>query len=306
MSTPTPQAEGWQIVPLPRTRGLLLHVGGIVLCALLIGFMLTGISLAGAGLSLILLLVASLLTSLLLALLLYRAYGLWRAGYWISRAGLRLRWGARQVDLPYDAILDLAAASEIDAPPQPPRWSWPGSITGVRQDPELGRVEFMAAEADKLVYIGTESGVYAISPENPANFLRAYRDQEERGSLRPMPSRSIAPTFALAEAWNDLRLRRLLIAGAALAVLLLVLVGAIAPGRESVSLGFDADGLPLPVLPGTALFLLPALNLLFFLGNLFVGLLVYRGREQAEFTQLLWGGSLATGVFFLLGVLILL
>jgi hypothetical protein len=303
---PTPHAEGWKIVPLPRTRGLLLHVGGIVLCALLIGFMLTGIGLAGAGLSLILLLVASLLASLLLALLLFRAYGLWRAGYWISRAGLRLRWGNRQVDLPYDAVLDLAAANEIDAPPQPPRWSWPGSITGVRQDPELGRVEFMAAEADKLVYIGTEAGVYVISPENPAAFLRIYRDQEERGSLRAMPSRSIAPTFALGEAWNDLRLRRLLITGAALAVLLLVLVGAIAPGRESVSLGFDADGQPLPVLPGTALFLLPALNLLFFFGNLLVGLLVYRGREQTEFTQLLWGGSLATGVFFLMGVLILL
>ena len=291
---------------LPRTRGLLLHVGGIVFCALLIGLLLTATAVAGAGLSLILLLVGSLLAGLLLALLLYRAFGLWRAGYWISRAGLRLRWGARQVDLPYDAIVDVAAASEMEHPPQPPRWGWPGSYVGISQDPELGRVEFMAAEADKLVYIGTEQGVYAISPENPAAFLRVYRDQEERGSLQAMPTRSIAPTFALAEAWGNLRLRRLLIAGGALAVLLLVLVGAIAPGRESVSLGFDADGQPLPGLPGTALFLLPALNLLFFLGNLFVGLLVYRGREETEFTQLLWGGSLATGVFFLLGVLILL
>lgn len=306
MSRPGETSHGWQAIPLPRSQGLLLHLGGILLCALAIGFMLTAVTAAQAGLAMILLLLAALAAGLLLAILLYRLYGLWRAAYWLSRAGLRLQWGARRVDLPHEAILDLAAAADLEAPPAPPRWTWPGSVVGRRQDPELGEVEFLAAQTQNLVFIGTTQGVYAISPRDPGAFLAAYRDFAERGSLQSLPTRSISPSSALGSAWGDAGLRRLLIGGALLATGLLVLVGATAPGRGNVPLGFAPDGQPLPELPGAALFLLPALNLLFFVGNLFMGLLLYAGPARNEFTRLLWGGSLATGLLFLLAILILL
>jgi hypothetical protein len=252
----------------------------------------------------ILLLLASLLLTLPIPFLLYRIYTLLQSGYRLGRNGLSLRWGLRFIDLPYEQVVDVARANELESAPPLPRWAWLGTLMGQMEVADLGKVEYMAAQADHLVLVGTAAGVYAISPADPPEFVATYRRESERGSLRPLAPRSILPSFVLAEAWSEPHVPRLLVSGAALALGLLVLVGVFAPQLEAVSLGYGPEGLPLPPVSGVQLFLLPALNLFFYMGNFVLGLLFYREAQGLRISTVLWGSSLVTGILFLAAILL--
>jgi hypothetical protein len=209
----------------------------------------------------------------------------------------------RQVDLPYQAILDVARWSELESVPPMPRWIWPGSVFGLSQDKELGPVEFLASDVNNLVLIGTKERVYVISPENTKGFVATLKRESLRGSLRPLRARSVSPSFVLVEAWGQTRPRQLILAGAGLAVALLLLVGFLVPGLPSASLGFSGQGQPLPPVAASQLFLLPALNLLFYMGNLMLGVLFYREPQGASISPLIWGSSLVVSLLFFVAVL---
>jgi hypothetical protein len=287
----------------PRRRGLAFHFGALILCVVLVTAFLFFASAQTTALASVLLLVGALLVSLPLPLLLYRLYALLQSGYWLGREGLRLRWGLRQIDLPHDAIVDVAHLDELESPIPLPRWTWPGGVTGETKDAELGTLEFLAAEKKGLVLLGTKDRVYVISPSEPQKFVELYKQQSERGSLRSFRAHSISPSFVLVEAWAQPRARQLFVTGGALALGLLLLVGILAPGLPSVSLGFAADGLALPAVASLQLFLLPAINLFFFVGSLFMGLLFFREPKGLNFSYLLWGSSLFTSLLFLGAVL---
>ncbi|MCW5875515.1 MAG: hypothetical protein KIS85_01415 [Anaerolineales bacterium] len=287
----------------PRRRGVLLYGLGVLLCTAVLAVCLSLAVEQPPGLAVIGLVIGGLLAALPLPILLYRLYGLLQSAYWLGRDGLRLQWGLRQLDLPYSAVVDVARADELAAPLALPAGGWSGVLLGRLEDAELGEVEYLAADPRRLVLLGTAEGVYAISPDDPQAFVAAYKRQSERGSLRPLAPRSVMPSFVLAEAWAQQGIRRLLIAGAALALALLVLVGVLAPGSPGVSLGFTPDGQPLPLVAGVQLFLLPVLNLFFYVGNFMLGLLFYREKQGGVLASLLWGASLVTSLLFLAAVL---
>jgi len=283
----------------PRRKGLTLN-----LVAFLIDFALITILLVTAisqppGLLVVMALLGALLLSFPLPILMYRLYSLWQSGYWVGRDGMRLRWGLRLIDLPYDDIVDVARVDELETFMRLPRWTWPGSIVGHFVDAELGQVEFLASEAQQLVVIGTKERVFAVSPQEPAEFVQVYKRESERGSLKPLAAHSEQPIFVLVEAWAELHTRRLLIAGGLFSLGLLILVGILAPNLGAISLGFAATGEPLPAVAGVQLFLLPALNLFFYMGNFILGLLFYREPRGALISYILWGSSLVTSLFYL-------
>jgi hypothetical protein len=282
---------------------MVLHISALLLIFALLAVLLTVVVSQPAGFLVVVLLILALLFSLLLPLLFYRLYSLVKSGYWVSRDGLRLRWGLRQVDLPHAAIVDVARVGELENFIAPPRWTWPGALVGLVHEAELGDVEFMAADKQDLVLLGTKERVYAISPQNSRDFVAAVKREALRGSLRALRPRSVSASFVLVEAWAKKRTRALLIAGGVLSLGLLLLVGLLAPGLPSVSLGFGADGLPLTPVAGVQLFLLPALNLFFYMGNLMLGLLFYREPNGVNFSYLLWGSSLFASILFLGAIL---
>jgi len=282
-----------------RRKGYALNSVVLLIDFVILFFLLVNAINQPPGLVVILALLAALLVSFTLPIFLYRLYSLWQSGYWLGRDGLRLRWGLRLVDLPYDKILDVARIDELEQALTPPRWTWPGGVVGEITDSELGLVEFLAAEKENLVVIGTKDRVFAISPENAREFVSSYRRESERGSLRPLTAHSVQPIFVLMDAWTEPKTRRLLIAGGMFALGLLILVGILAPTLETVTLGFGVDGQPLPGVAGVQLFLLPALNLFFYMGNFILGLLFYREPRGVFISHLVWGSSLATSIFFL-------
>lgn len=292
-------ASSWTRFDAPRSKGYVLN-GVALLLDLGILFLLLVFAInQPPGLVVIIALLFALLFSLPLPLLLYRLYSLWISGYWIGRDGLRLRWGLRQVDMPFDRVVDVALSSELEHNLVLPRWNWPGSVVGEIMDTELGLVEFLAADKDQLVVIGTKERVFAISPQNAQEFVSVYKRESERGSLRPLTANSVQPIFVLVDAWAQVQTRRLLIAGGLFALGLLILVGVLAPNAQSVSLGFNSTGQPLPSVAGVQLFLLPALNLFFYMGNFILGLLFFREPKGVLISYLLWGSSLVTSFFYL-------
>jgi hypothetical protein len=295
--------ENWISFPPPRRRGLLLSLVGLLLALSAVVYLLATAISQQPGLSVILMLLGAFLVALPIPFVLYRSYSLLQSGYWLGRNGLRLRWGLRFIDLPYDQIVDVARADELEAPLDLPRGALFGSLMGKRLDAELGKLEYMASDRARLVLLGSRDGVYVISPADAQGFVDTYKRQSERGSLRPIKPRSVLPSFVLAEAWAEPRVPALLVAGAVLALALLVLVAVLTPQLEAVSLGFGADGLPLAPVAGVQLFLLPALNLFFYMGNFVLGLLIYREPQGIRLSTIIWAGSLLTSLLFLAAIL---
>lgn len=298
-----PSSGNWVLFSPPRRRGLLLHGAAALLATSILVVCLSAALDQPPGLGVILLVVVALLCALPLPILFYRLYGLLQSAYWLGRDGLRLSWGLRQLDLPYAHIVDVAQAEELESSLTPPGWPWSGVLMGQYSDAELGTVEFMAADPQKLVLLGTKDGVVVISPEDPAAFVATYKRQSERGSLRPLAAYSVMPSFVLAEAWAQRLPRGLLVSGAVAAVVVLILVGALAPMVVGASLGFTPDGQALPMVNRMQLFLLPMLNLFFYIGNLVLGLLFYREKQGSVLAPVLWGASLVTSLLFFVAVL---
>lgn len=293
----------WTRFQAPRIAGIAFHSSLLLAILVAVGAMVTIASENLAGLQSVLLLVASVLLALIFPILAYRFYALLQSEYSIGREGLVLRWGLRQVRMPHEMILDNALGEELLELPQLPRWRWPGSVLGKVGDEELGIVEFMAADSSKLVFIGTHERVYAISPEEPQAFLSALRNASERGSLEKGRVISIEPSFVLSQAWAEKIVRTLLLSGAALALLTLIMTGVVVQGRETISLGFSALALPDEPVAAAQLYLLPALNLVIYMGNLLLGLVLYREESNGTLAKLLWGSSLLTSALFVAAII---
>ena len=224
----------------------------------------------------ILMMMLSLLLFAPLPLILYRMYALARASYRLERDGLRLRWGLRAEDIPLPEVEWVRRASDLPAELPLPRLYWPGALLGAVQVRDLGAVEYMASTTENLLLIATAQRIYAISPENAEEFLRAFQRTFELGSLSPISSASVLPAAYLAQIWSDRLARVILIVGLGLILFLWVGVSLSIPSRQTVSLGYSPGGQPLPGVPAEQMILLPVLAAFVFVIDLAVGLFFYR------------------------------
>lgn len=286
-----------------RTRGLMFHILVVVfLLAGSAGCLLLSIQQEVGGLF-VLFLLLSLILFAPVPLIIYRGYALYNAYYQLSRDGLRIRWGLRSEDIPLPDIEWVRPAAELGFRLPLPRVTWPGAIRGIRRVPELGEVEFMASNSGSLMVIATTHKVYAISPGDPRGFARAFQYAMEMGSLTPLQPASTQPAAYARRVWDDRPARIFLIAGMILTIVLFVLVSLIIPTRETIPLGYDAFGAPLPPVPSQQLLLLPVLGIFAFVANLVGGLYFYRRQAQKPVAFLLWINSAFTPLMLILAVL---
>jgi hypothetical protein len=195
---------------------------------------------------------------------------------------------------------------ELEGPLFLPWLHWPGALVGKRSVPGLGEVEFMASNRASLILIGTSEKTYAISPEDTSGFLATYQRLNELGSLRPLPARSVFPTFLLARVWSSRPARVLLLIGLGLSLLLLIWVSLAIPTRTQVTLGFDASGNPRDPIPSVRLLLLPVINSMVFLIDTLVGFYFFREAEAQPLAFLLWAGGAISPLLFLVSVFFIL
>lgn len=284
----------------PRQRGMLFH-----------GLLIVGLGAASGlafffglnqkiGAYFVLLLVTSLLLFAPLPFIIYRLYALLRANYRLERDGLRLRWGMRAEDIPLTEIEWVRRPADLAAGVTLPRVRWPGAILGTVTTNDLGQIEYLASTEETLVLIATNRRVYAVSPEDPEAFIRAFQHTFEMGSLMPLSSVSVLPAAYLTRVLADVLARTLLLSGFVLNLLLFVGVSLAIPRRLMVSLGFQPSGVPMPPVSAEQMLLLPILAAFLYLIDLTTGLFFYHRDETRFLAYLVWASGVLTTLLFLL------
>jgi len=289
--------------PPPKQLGLLLHVILILVLTGLSGWGIWNLTRAEVGPNFVIFLLDALLALVPVPLFVYRAYALMRADYILDRDSLELRWGLRDEDIPLTDVEWLRPASDLTTPLRLPWLPIPGAVLGLRRHPDLGVVEFLAADPRHLLLVATSKRVYAISPTNAAKFAQTFARTIEMGSLMPAKSKSVYPSFIFSSAWENPLVRFLWLAGLFLNIGLAVWVLLTIPTLNQVSLGFSPFGTTLSPSPARQLILLPIESAFLFLAGLFAGLYYYRWDNHRILALIIWGSSVLTSLLFLLAVL---
>lgn len=289
--------------PPPKQFGLLFHTLLVLALGGLAGWGIWNLTYTEVGPNFVIFLLDALLALVPLPLFLYRAYALMRADYILDRDSLELRWGLRDEDIPLTDIEWLRPASDLATPLRLPWLPLPGAVLGMRRHPDLGVVEFLAANSKSLLLVATSKRVYAISPTNAARFAQTFARTIEMGSLLPAEAKSVYPSFIFSRAWGNPLARFLWLAGLFLNVGLAIWVMLTIPTLNQVSLGFASTGAALPPSPASQLILLPIISSFLFLTGLFAGMYFYRWETHRVLALILWASSALSGLLFLLAVL---
>lgn len=287
----------------PKRLGLFVHGLIILAFAALAVWTLYSLTRAPVGPTLLIYILLLLIALPPLPFFGYRAFSLLRADYVLDRDSLAIYWGLRVEDIPLTDIEWIRPATDLTSPLQTPTFGLPGALLGLRRHPDIGPVEFIAAQTKDLLVIATAKRVYAISPANANAFLNAFRRSTELGSLLPADAVSQYPSFILARAWENSGVRFLWLMGILLNLGLIAWVTFLVPALVRVPLGFDAAGLPLEPVPSVQLILLPVLSILLFSAGLITGLFLYREEGNRPLAVLLWTSGALSGLLFLLAVL---
>jgi hypothetical protein len=282
--------------------GVLFHLGAVLVFIALGLLGLWGLSRASLGPTFLVFLIPVLLSAVGVPMLAYRAYTLRTAYYVMNRDGVQLRWGFRYEYIPIGEVIWVNLARDITSNIPLPRLNWPGSISGLRRLPDDSVIEFMAADAKKLVLIATSERIFAISPSDPAAFIKAFQRLTELGSLAQQVGQSIYPTILLSQVWSSKSARILILLGLILGVALIAWIGVLIPQKPQIHLGFRVSGAPGDVVPSVRLFLLPVINSTFYTIDLLLGFFFYRNSDTRPFSYLLWGSSVFVALLFILSV----
>ena len=292
--------------PPPKQLGLLIHIILILVLSGLAAWGIWNLMRVEAGLNFVIFLLDALLSLVPLPLFVYRAYALTRADYILDRDSLELRWGLRDEDIPLTDIEWLRPSSDLTTPLRLPWLPIPGAVLGLRRHPDLGVVEFLAADPRNILLVATSKRVYAISPTNAAKFAQTFARTIEMGSLLPAEAKSVYPSFIFSRAWDNTLARFLWLVGLFLNIGLAVWVILTIPTLNQVSLGFAPSGAALSPSPASQLILLPIESAFLFLAGLFVGLYFYRWETHRVLAVIIWASSALTSLLFLLAVLFII
>jgi len=238
--------------------------------------------------------------------LIYRLYALHRSFYTLERGGISLQWGWRSENIPMDQVKWVHRLEDLETAPQPPVLRWPGSVIGTRRFQRGPEVEYLASMNSGLVLIAAGSKYYAISPFSVSDFLSTYQDLTELGTIFALPTESIRPTLILSELSANKPILGMFLAGLVLNISMLIWTLLVIPGRETVSLGFTPAGVPHEALESVRLILFPIINTTAYLGNLFLGLFLFRNPENRFLAYILWGGSVLIALLFHIGMAFIL
>jgi hypothetical protein len=269
---------------------------GIILTLALIGLDLALIGLIGSRPIGLLTFVFGLavFTSLpFMGLIAYQLFGLARSSYALDRNCLTIDWGPIRQVVPTEAIQRVMLGTEVSGPIKRFRgWRWPGLMHGSAEVPEAGLTLFYAsaAPANQLIVV-TPSLSYAISPADPAGFIESIKARYELGPTQAIEQSTQHPPLFDWPLWSD-RLAQGL--GAIGLILLLGLFAFVCfrypdlPAR--LPLHYTAAGLADRIGPTSQAFILPMIGLLTLMGNVGLGVLVYRRERMASYV--LWGGAI--------------
>ncbi len=292
--------------PPPKRRGLIVHGSIVVVLTVIVFVGFINLSRAEVGPQFLIALLVSLLSFAPIPFFLYRAYSLWRADYHMDRDSLAINWGLRVEDIPLTDIEWMRPADDLTNPLVLPSLPLPGGLLGVRRHPDLGIVEFLAADAGKLLLIATAKRVFVISPEDPASLTQTFARATELGSLAPVEAKSIYPSFVVTQAWESGLARYLWLTTIFLNLGLFIWASLIIPATPRIALGPQFVGSVLETVPSSQLIIFPVASFLLAMAGWIAGLYFYRWERERVLAFIVWGSNMLTSLLFLLAVLFII
>lgn len=300
MTVPTLATNTGRFRPA-RYGGLVFHGALLIALSVTAAWGVLNLSNTRTGALFVAYLLLAIFASAPVPLLGYRAYALFRAQYTLNRESLELRWGLRDEVIPLSDIEWVRPVRDLTRPLTSPPLATPGAFLGFRRHADLGVVEFLASDRQRMLLVSTPKRVYAISPANPAEFLETFARAVELGSLGTTRSRSLYPSFVLSEAWQSGLVRFEWLASLFLNLGLVAWISLLIPSTPSVALGIRPFQAPQPV-PALQLALIPLLSIALNLVGWTAGLFYFRWKRWRSLSVLVWGSGVAASLIFLIAL----
>jgi hypothetical protein len=291
--------------PPPKRIGLIVNIAILLALSAVVVVSFINLTRVEVGSVFLIALLTLLLSFMPIPFFIYRIYSLWRADYHLDRDSLALSWGLRVENIPLSDIEFIRPADDLTAPLKMPL-SLPGMLLGTRRHPDLGMVEFLATNRKKLLLVATAKRVFAISPDDPAEFTHTFARATELGSLTPAESKSVYPSFVVTQAWQNGFARYLWLTALFLNLGLFVWASLIIPSTPRVALGPQFLGSQIETVPSSQLIIFPLASLLLTVTGWIAGLYFYRWEKERVLAFIVWGSSMLTGLLFLLAVLFII
>jgi len=292
--------------PPPKRRGLIIHGIVILILAVIASIGFINLTRADVGPAFLISLLIALVSFTPIPFFVYRAYSLWRADYHLDRDSLAINWGLRVEDIPLTDIEWIRSADDLTHPVALPPLPLPGGLLGIRRHPDLGTIEFLAADSKKLLLVATAKRVFVISPENPVELMQTFARATELGSITPADAKSVYPSFVVTQAWQSGLARYLWLTGLFLNLGLFIWASIIIPSTPRVALGPQFIGSALETVPSSQLIIFPVASLLLSAAGWIAGLYFYRWEKERVLAFIVWGSSTLTSLLFLLAVLFII
>lgn len=289
--------------PPPKRRGLIIHSVVILVLAVIASIGFINLARADVGPAFLISLLVALVSFIPIPFFVYRAYSLWRADYHLDRDSLAISWGLRVEAIPLTDIEWIRSADDLTNPVSLPSLPMPGGLLGIRRHPDLGVVEFLAADTKKLLLVATARRIFVISPENPSGLLQTFARATELGSISPADAKSVYPSFVVTQAWQSGIARYLWLTTLFLNLGLFIWASLIIPSTSRVALGPQFIGSALETVPSSQLIIFPVASLLLSVAGWIAGLYFYRWDKERVLAIIVWSSSMLTSLLFLLAVL---
>ncbi len=289
--------------PPPKRRGLIIHGIVILVLAVIASIGFINLTRADVGPTFLISLLIALASFTPIPFFVYRAYSLLRADYHLDRDSLAISWGLRVEDIPFTDIEWIRSADDLTQPISLPRLPIPGGLLGMRRHPDLGAIEFLAADSKKLLLVATAKRVFVISPEDPTGLMQTFARATELGSITPADAKSIYPSFVVTQAWQSGLARYLWLTTLFLNLGLFIWASIMIPSTSRVALGPQFLGSALETVPSSQLIIFPVASLLLSVAGWIAGLYFYRWDKERVLAFIVWGSSTLTSLLFLLAVL---
>ncbi len=238
----------------------------------------------------------------------YLAQVLRQARYHVDDDALIIAWGVWRRQVPLSTIRALFLGREAGQRRRFRGIRWPGLYLGRAELESGGQVlplrVFAARGPAQQVILVTDQGAYAISPADPESFQACIKGLRAVEGPVAAPVAEAGNRTPLSRLWADRLARWLLLVPLPLNLALFAYLAAIfARLPATVPLRFDATGAVSQTGSPLNLFLLPALALFGWLGNIWLGLYFYPVRGERNVAMLLWSSSLGLQLAAWLGLL---
>lgn len=281
-------------------EGLALNLLFFLVCVVLMGFSFVFFSAQQLGPLFFISFLFALMLFLPIGFFGYRLYALLSASYELTRNSLHLRWGLRSETIPLTDISWIKTPAELNLDVPWPFLPTPGAYIGKVTICDGDEVEFMASSLKTMIFIGTPTTIYGISPRLPSLFMTAYERMLQLGILTEAERRTVQPADWFVSSFKN-RVARI---SAMVSILLIALLSFWLGFRlnrvSTVQFGWTAAGTLRSPMPVANVLILPTLSGLAWAMNFILGVRLYRSDRLRKTAEIVWGASIPICVLFLI------